>query len=162
MVTSRKSSFALAILLLLTASPARALCSEAVDREDRAVVILRCDGVVLAVEATAVRSPLAMMSSHPNAIQLDAGAIAIASSPRAPPFAALTPDAVASAVDGEWAILAEAGDTRASVWRGRVTLMARIDGSERLVQAQEIDAHTLDAGRAERLRRALHRALASP
>ena len=162
MATGRKTGSALAGLLMTAASHAYASCSEAADPDDAGVVILRCEGVVIAAEATAVRSPVTLMSSHPHAIQLDAGAIAVSSNASASRFTALTPDAVASALDGEWAVLAEAGGTRASSWRGSVSVRQRMDGTERVFRAEAAESDALDPGRAERLRRALQRSLKRP
>ena len=139
----------------VTAQSEAAACSEAPDAEDMGILTLRCAGVVIAAEAGAVRSPAALMSSHPHVLQLDAGAIAISARRSTAPFVALTPDSVFSAREAEWAIFADSGRTSAVVWSGTVTAQWRMDGSVRVLDAGYADRP--DSERMERLHRALQR-----
>jgi hypothetical protein len=70
-------------------------CVETADPEDAGVQVLRGEGgLVVFAEAGAMRSSAAQVGAHPGAIQLDEGALLIASPAAA--FAALTRDAVVS------------------------------------------------------------------
>jgi hypothetical protein len=144
--------------LVTTASQAGEPCSETADLQDAGISILRCGSVIVAAEATAVRSPASTMSSHQGSIQLDAGAIAVSAESSAAQFSALTPDAVVSGRDGEWIIVAEAGRTRAAVLRGTVISRLRIDGSQKILRPGDAGADALDRSRSDRLALALHRA----
>ncbi len=165
MFVSRRAGFAALYCfaaLMTIVSNASALCTEAGDPDDPGVVILRCAGVVIAAEATAVRSPVLAMSAHPHTIQLDAGAIAISSDASAPIFTALTPDAVLWAREAEWFVVADSGRTQAAVRRGTITARLRLDGSEKVLRADDAELGALEPKRTERLSQALQRSKNQP
>jgi hypothetical protein len=148
--------------LLAAGSRADVLCSEAADPDDAGIVLLRCPGVVIAAEASAVRSPASLMSAHPRTIQLDDGVIAISAGSSAPPFATLTPDAVVIGLDGEWAVVAELGRTRAVVRRGTATVRLRADHTDKGLPPGDAEPDAADRKRMDRLSQALERRLGRP
>lgn len=146
--------FGLAAAVTHAAEP----CREAADPQDAGVMILHCGSVLIAAEATAVRSPASSMSSHQGAIQIDSGAMAVSANSSTAQFSALTPDAVISGRDGEWIIIAEAGRTHVAVRRGTVVSRLRTDGSQKVMQAGDAELNATDSPRSERLAEALRRA----
>jgi hypothetical protein len=133
-------------------------CVEAPDPVDAGVRVLRCEsGLVIFAETTAIRSSAALMSAHRHAIQLDDGALLVVAPASAAPFAALTPDAVASG-EGVGIVVAQNGGALVEPIRGRVVLRRRMDNAETVFgEGAHVAGAILADGRFERLREAWRR-----
>ncbi len=157
------TAFVVVFEIALAASAlAQTNCSEATDPMDAGVEVIRCaDGVVIVAESSALRSSAAQLAAHPGVIQLDAGALVVALtvSGEPIPFRVLTPDAVISASEGQWAVVAEAGRTDAATWRGDVIVRRRVDDLAITLKPGEPTLAAFRADRIERLREAMLRAL---